>query len=114
MNMHSENRVVVCAFNSNHRMSPQRYFWHLAKCPDRKKREKQRLPIFVCQYHNMHIFLDKYQYEKHLPNCEYNSLNQNQEIRPHQKEEILAHTIQKTSESEESKELPFGAPEPKA
>ena len=101
---HEDSRLVICAFNSNHRMSVQRYNWHLARCPDKKKRESEGLPIFVCKYHRMHIFLNRAAYHDHMAICDSKTVvNSSQQVTDLKPREPVVEA------KEEVKEIPFGA-----
>ena len=60
---------MACAFNANHTMGLPKYVWHLARCPDKKKREAAKLPIYYCQNNRLHIFLNLHDFKSHQKNC---------------------------------------------
>ena len=73
---------VRCAFNTNHVMPAERYVWHLARCPDKKSREQQKLPIFYCTNNRLHIFLNRNAYLDHMKTCKPKQPKQEKENTP--------------------------------
>ena len=70
MNFIEDNRRVSCAFNISHKMTIQRYTWHLARCPDRIARINEGRPIYVCKNNRMHIFLNAKSHAAHEMTCD--------------------------------------------
>ena len=96
---HEDSRRVVCAFDSNHVMSIQRYHWHLARCPAKKLREENGLPIYTCPYHRMHIFLNRFQLTDHMAVCD---------SKPAAAYSMTKDLDKEASKVSEIEELPFG------
>ena len=65
----SNNLQVRCAFNTNHVMPVAKYVWHLARCPDKKLREKNKMPIYYCPNNRLHIFLNRTALLDHSRTC---------------------------------------------
>jgi hypothetical protein len=45
------------------------YPWHIAKCPDRLRRIKEGLPIYQCEKHKLHLFLNRVDLMNHMKIC---------------------------------------------
>jgi len=60
-----EEDWINCPYNSNHRMPPSRFQWHLVKCPDKKRVGEN---FTACPYNAQHIIL-KTELENHKRKC---------------------------------------------
>lgn len=65
---------VHCPFDRAHFTPSTRLPFHIAKCPAKKKREADGLPIYYCQYHHLHIYLDEKELRQHELDCPNNLL----------------------------------------
>ena len=64
-----DDPMIVCPFDSSHKMPSARLQWHLVSCKAKKQRLESGLPIFHCQYNYSHIYLEQGLLDHHQEVC---------------------------------------------
>ena len=64
-----DDPIMICPYDSSHKMPSARLQWHYAKCKAKKLRLEQGLPIFNCKFNYSHIFLEKELIDHHEEVC---------------------------------------------
>lgn len=64
-----DDPIVICPYNSSHKMPSARLQWHYAKCKDKALRQQQGLPTFNCKFNYSHVFLEQSLLDHHQEVC---------------------------------------------